>query len=457
MDFTFTEEQQTAVEAARAVLAGVALDAVPSPALVPGAVAEDIDRPLWSRLAAADLLGLTLAPEHGGAGLDLIALCLVLRESAKVLARVPLLETCAVAMTLQRYAGQGPDTGPPRPASPAPGSPAPGSPVTALLPRVVRGELVLTVGANGRTGHEPAELAVTARRERSDASGGRAPDSTRGGVPAGAVWVLDGVQSAVPWAQAADWIAIPAHYTVPARAGEGRADEDRAGAGRIEAAPAGAGPAGAGPAGQAPAEGHRAVLALVRRDQEGVTVAEQVSTSGELFGAVRLDGVRVGPGELIEAAGAWEWLRDLLTVGTCALALGLGETVLSMTSQYTSKREQFGFPVATFQSVAVQAADRYIDLRAMEVTLWQAAWRITTGGAGEIPVAGDVAVAKIWASEGVRRVVQTAQHLHGGFGADTEYALHRFHAWAKQIELSLGSAAAHEEALADLLAAHPPT
>lgn len=67
---------------------------------------------------------------------------------------------------------------------------------------------------------------------------------------------------------------------------------------------------------------------------------------------------------------------------------------------------------------------------------------------------GDVAVAKIWASEGVRRVVQTAQHLHGGFGADVDYPLHRYHAWAKHLELSLGPAAAHEEALGDLLAAH---
>ncbi|ROQ81334.1 alkylation response protein AidB-like acyl-CoA dehydrogenase [Streptomyces sp. CEV 2-1] len=388
MDFTFTEEQQAAAEAARAVFSGVEPDAVPSPALVPGAVAEDIDRPLWAGLAAGDLLSLTLSPEHGGAGLDLIALCLVLRESAKVLARVPLLETCAVAMTLQRYGDQ--------------------ELAAELLPGVGRGELVLTVGANGRTGHDPAELAVTAR----PADDGREADGDAGDGSE-AVWVLDGVQSAVPWAQAADWIAVPAHT------------------------------------------GHgRAVLALIRRGHDGVTIAEQVSTSGELFGEVRLDAVRIARRELIDAAGAWEWLHALLTTGTCALALGLGEAVLAMTSQYTGKREQFGFPVATFQSVAVQTADRYIDLRAMEVTLWQAAWRIATGGSGTLPPAGDVAVAKIWASDGVRRVVQTAQHLHGGFGADTDYPLHRFHAWAKQIELSLGPAAAHEEALGDLLAAH---
>ncbi|MEU9088851.1 acyl-CoA dehydrogenase family protein [Streptomyces sp. NPDC048428] len=383
MDFTFTEEQQAAIEAARAVFSGVAVDAVPSPALVPGAVAEDFDRPLWAGLAAGDLLSLTLAAEHGGAGLDLVALCLVLRESAKVLARVPLLETCAVAMALQRYGDRGL--------------------AAELLPGIGRGDLVLTVGANGRTGHDPAELAVTARLD--------ADDSGTGG---GAHWILDGVQSAVPWAQAAVWIAVPAHT------GDGRA-----------------------------------VLALVRRGHEGLTIAEQVSTNGELFGEVGLEAVRIEARQLIDAADAWEWLRSLLTTGTCALALGLGEAVLAMTSEYTGKREQFGFPVATFQAVAVQAADRYIDLRAMEVTLWQAAWRIDVGGTGALPPAGDVAVAKIWASDGVRRVVQTAQHLHGGFGADTDYPLHRFHAWAKQIELSLGPAAAHEEALGDLLAAHP--
>ncbi|WNF28281.1 acyl-CoA dehydrogenase family protein [Streptomyces sp. C11-1] len=383
MDFTFTEEQQAAVEAARAVFSGVAPDRVPSPALTPGAVAEDIDRQLWQELARTDLLGLTLSPHHGGAGLGPITLCLVLRESAKVLARVPLLESCAVAMTIQRYGES--------------------TLAAELLPRAARGELILTAGANGRSGHDPAELAVVAR-----------PYGENETPPGDSGWVLDGMQSAVPWAQVADWIAVPAHT----------------------------------------AEGG-AVLALVHRTRDGVTLAEQVSTSGERLAEVRLDAVRIEARELIDAPGCWDWLRSLLTTGTCALALGLGERVLEMTAEYTGKREQFGFPVATFQAVAVQAADRYIDLRAMEATLWQAAWRISTDAGGPLPAAGDIAVAKIWASDGVRRVVQSAQHLHGGFGADTDYPLHRFHAWAKQIELSLGPAAAHEEALGDLLAAHP--
>lgn len=401
MDFTFTEEQQAAAEAARAVFGGVSVDGVPSPALVAGAVAEDFDRPLWRRLADADLLSLLLPEEHGGAGLGPIALCLVLREAGRVLARVPLLETSAAAFVLGAYGGAA--TGP-------------------LRDAIGRGELVVTVAAQGRTGHDAPERAVAARQD-SDGH-----------------WVLDGQQTAVPWAPTADRILLPAHT------GDGGT-----------------------------------VLALVPPGRPGVTLDDQVSTNGERYARVNLDTVRAGEDETITADGAWKRLRELLTVGTCALALGVGEAAARMTGDYTSKREQFGFPLATFQAVAVQCADRYIDLRAMEATLLQAAWRVegpteasTTNTDAlttdtltrdaltrdalppdALPADADIAVAKVWASEGVRRVVQTAQHLHGGFGADTEYALHRYHAWAKQLELSLGPAAAHEEALGDLLAAHP--
>lgn len=394
MEFGFTEEQLAAVEAAKSVFSGVTAEGLPSPALTSGAVAQDFDRPLWRRLAESDLLSLTLDEEYGGAGLDPLALCLVLREAGRVLARVPLLESCAAALAIQRY-GSAPLR-------------------ERLLSAVGGGTAVLTVAANGRTGHDGAELAVQARPDDPGSAPDGGSDGTASAVGDGRGVVLDGVQTGVPWAQSCDHILVPAHT-----------------------------PQGG------------AVVAVVRRDHDGVTCAEQISTSGERLAEITLDGVHVPGTDVLTAEGAWEWLRQMLATGTCALVLGLGEAVLGMTSAYAAKRQQFGHPIATFQAVAVQSADRYIDLRAMEATLWQAAWRLSTGAGGALPLAGDVAVAKIWASDGVRRVVQTAQHLHGGFGADTDYPLHRYHAWAKQLELSLGPAAAHEEALGDLIAAHP--
>ncbi|MFC5719703.1 acyl-CoA dehydrogenase family protein [Streptomyces gamaensis] len=386
MDFGFTEEQRAAAEAARAVFSGTSPDGVPSPALSRGPAAEDFDRALWHRLARADLLSLYASPEHGGAGLGPLALCLVLREAGAVLARVPLLECGAAALTLRTHGG---------------------SAAARLLPPLGRGELVITTAAHGRTGHEPAERAVRALPS-ADGSG---------------AWLLHGEQTAVPWGHTADRVLLPAHT-----------------------------------------DDGRALLALVRPApgaHPGLTLEEQVSTNGERLARVRLDAVRVDGQEVITAEGAWDRLRALLTVGTCALALGIGTEVCRTTSEYTGRREQFGFPIATFQAVAVQAADRYIDLRAMEATLWQAAWRIESGAAESdgpacpLPADADIAVAKVWAAEGVRRIVQTAQHLHGGYGADISSPLHRYHAWAKQLELSLGPAAAHLEALGDLLAEQP--
>ncbi|MGY1436864.1 acyl-CoA dehydrogenase family protein [Streptomyces reniochalinae] len=390
MDFGFSEEQEAAREAAKGAFAHVAVDTVPSPALTPGAVADDFDRDLWDRLARADLLGLTVPVRHGGSGLDAVALCLVLREAGRVLARVPLVETGAAALTLAEYGSD--------------------ELCARLLPRIARGELALTVAGQGASGHERPELAVSARpsAERLSAERPSAERPSSAGNGDGGGWVLDGVQTAVPWGRTADLVVVPAHT----------------------------------------ADG-RPLLAVLApgATSGGVVLDEQASTNGEPYARLRLDAVRVPAGDVIEDAAAPAHLWRLLTTGTCALALGLGSKVLEMTSAYVSGREQFGFPVATFQAVAVQSADRYIDLRAMEATLWQAAWRLDPA---------EVAVAKMWASDGVRRLVQTAQHLHGGMGTDTDYPLHRFHAWAKQWELSYGSAAAHEEALGELLAAREP-
>ena len=70
------------------------------------------------------------------------------------------------------------------------------------------------------------------------------------------------------------------------------------------------------------------------------------------------------------------------------------------------------------------------------MTMWQAAWRISEG----LDADREVAVAKFWAAEGGQRVVSSAQHLHGGMGADIDYPLYRYTLWSKWVELSFGGA-----------------
>jgi alkylation response protein AidB-like acyl-CoA dehydrogenase len=154
------------------------------------------------------------------------------------------------------------------------------------------------------------------------------------------------------------------------------------------------------------------------------------TTSGEPQGLVS----RTGDGDALSVADTW--LTERWMAGLCMLQAGLCAKALKLTAEYTTGREQFGKPVATFQAVAQRAADAYIDTEGVRLTAYQAAWRLAEG----LPAANEVAVAKFWAADGGMRVMLAAQHLHGGIGVDTDYPLHTFTTWTKQIELTLGSA-----------------
>jgi alkylation response protein AidB-like acyl-CoA dehydrogenase len=130
------------------------------------------------------------------------------------------------------------------------------------------------------------------------------------------------------------------------------------------------------------------------------------------------------------------WLTHHATTALCAVQLGVSDRALSMTAEYAKERVQFERPIGSFQAVHQRAADAYIQLQAMRLTTWDAAWRLEAG-----EVASDaVQVAKYWAAEGGQFVGYAAQHLHGGIGIDVDYPMHRYYLWAKQCELSLGSA-----------------
>jgi alkylation response protein AidB-like acyl-CoA dehydrogenase len=172
---------------------------------------------------------------------------------------------------------------------------------------------------------------------------------------------------------------------------------------------------------------------LVDPVADGVTLDLDEATNRQMHGEVTLDGAG---GDRLGADGAEvvRWTVERATLGLCALQVGVCESALHATAEYTSQRHQFGRPLSTNQGVALRAADAYIDIEAMRATLWAAAWRITEG----LPAAAEVAAAKWWASEGGHRVVHSTQHLHGGMGADIDYPVHRTFLWAKQIAHTLG-------------------
>jgi len=181
---------------------------------------------------------------------------------------------------------------------------------------------------------------------------------------------------------------------------------------------------------------------IVERSDAGVTVEPQEHTDGVTAGRVVLDDAvfdgdglsddRVLPGGEEVA----RWLMRRGTVGLCALQLGVTERALELTAEYARNRVQFARPIGSFQAVSQRLADAWIDVEAIRLTLWQAAWRLSEG----LPADVEIATAKFWAADAGHRVAHTAVHIHGGVGIDSSYILQRYFAAAKHNEFALGGA-----------------
>jgi len=223
-------------------------------------------------------------------------------------------------------------------------------------------------------------------------------------------WVLSGVKTAVPHAPEADVFLVPC----------------------------------------ASAEG--VLVFLVSPSDAGVTVEAQALTSFASAGRLVLDSVVVDD-SLVLGAGSdvAGWLVARATVGVCAMQVGVLERALELTAEHARTRVQFGRPIGAFQAVAQRLADAYIDVEAVRLTMWQAAWLLASGGSGpELDAA--VATAKFWAADAGHRVAHTAVHVHGGLGIDMSYPVHRYFVAAKGNEFALGGATAQLRRIGAVLA-----
>ncbi|MEO7331916.1 MAG: acyl-CoA dehydrogenase family protein [Minicystis sp.] len=265
-----------------------------------------------------------------------------------------------------------------------------------LLPGIGAGEILLTAALTEAGMTDPAAPVTTA-------------------IPDGSGWLLTGTKICVPAAHLAHRVLLPA------RTGEGSVG-----------------------------------VFLLDPHTPGVRRERQIATTGEPLSQLTFSGARVAEADVLgdphQGAAIVDWIVQRATVGLCALELGVAERALAMTASYTGSRMQFERPIATFQAVGQRAADAYIDVEAIRLSLWQAAFRLSQG----LPASQSIAIAKFWAAEGGHRVVYAAQHLHGGLGFDRDYPLHRHYLWSKQIELTLGSAEAQLARLGAELAGQGP-
>ncbi|HUO47355.1 MAG TPA: acyl-CoA dehydrogenase family protein [Acidimicrobiales bacterium] len=169
MDFTFTEEQEAVSEAAAGLFEGLA---TPERVAAVEAGEDRVDEELWQELARANLLGIAVPEAHGGSGLGMTELSLVLEQQGRRVVPVPLWATLVLgALPIAEFATAAQQA--------------------RWLPGVAAGDVrlsaALTEVAASRT-HRPAVRAVRS----------------------GEGWRLDGTAAQVPQAHVAAAILVPA-------------------------------------------------------------------------------------------------------------------------------------------------------------------------------------------------------------------------------------------------------
>jgi alkylation response protein AidB-like acyl-CoA dehydrogenase len=160
---------------------------------------------------------------------------------------------------------------------------------------------------------------------------------------------------------------------------------------------------------------------VVERGAAGLTIAEREKNMGLKALAtypVRLEKVRVPAANRLGAEGVnLQPLVDASRVAVAALAVGVARAAFDYARDYAKERRAFGMAIAQKQAIAFKLANMAIEIDAMRLLTWEAAWRLDRGE----PATREAVLAKDYASRSSLNVTDDALQVLGGHGYIREH------------------------------------
>jgi len=161
---------------------------------------------------------------------------------------------------------------------------------------------------------------------------------------------------------------------------------------------------------------------------------------------VAFDGVAVAADAVLgPAEPQWRLLRLILAA---AETLGAARAALDLAVDYMKVRKQFGQEIGKFQALKHLAADAAVWVENIRVATEHAAW---AHDAGDDEATMYATIAKGYASDYGRRVVEHSLQAHGAIGFTWEYDLHLYLRRVLRLSASSGTANDHRESIAAML------
>jgi alkylation response protein AidB-like acyl-CoA dehydrogenase len=130
-----------------------------------------------------------------------------------------------------------------------------------------------------------------------------------------------------------------------------------------------------------------------------------------------------------EDAGLGQGFRqmmDALEVGrvnVAARGVGIAQRALELALRYSQERKTFGKQIADHQAIQFKLADMATKVEAARLLTMKAARLKDAGERSDL----EAGMAKLYASEAGKEVVEDAFRIHGGYGYSKEYEIERLY------------------------------
>ena len=195
-------------------------------------------------------------------------------------------------------------------------------------------------------------------------------------------------------------------------------------------------------------------LFLVKSDADGVTLRSYPLVGGGHAAEVTLSDVAVQKDALLgvegEAFDAISAVNAKATLAICAEALGLMESIKTLTNEYLKTRKQFGVPIGKFQALQHRLADVLIEI--------EQARSAVINLAGHLDAEASVRDVHVSATKNLigltaRLVAEEGIQMHGGIGMTMEYDLGHLAKRLTMIDHRFGDTDYHMERFIELAVA----
>ncbi len=192
-----------------------------------------------------------------------------------------------------------------------------------------------------------------------------------------------------------------------------------------------------------PSAGKRGITAfLVPTDAPGYRVIRLEDKLGHRncdTAQIQLDGVEVGPGDVLGPFGAgYKIALAYLNggrIGVAAQGVGVARAALEAARDYAQERVAFGVPIIEHQAISHRLADMATRVHAARsMTLHAAALE----DAGR-PAIAEASMAKLFASETAEWVASQAIQIFGGYGFLSDYPVEKFYRDARVLSIYEGT------------------